>query len=77
MVQVPNSLPKEIFSFVRQNEKEKIFAVFNFSSKPQKVKFKDALYIGQYTDFTLSEKVNLTADTELWLAPWAYKVFIK
>ncbi len=33
MMQVTNSTPSEIFSFVRSNEQDKVFAVFNFSEK--------------------------------------------
>jgi glycosidase len=77
MIQVPNNLPKEIFSFVRQNEKDKVFAVFNFSNKTQKVKFNDALYVGQYHDFSNNKVVVLNADTELVVQPWEYKVYVK
>lgn len=31
MINVPNSAPLEVFSFVRQNERDKVFAVLNFS----------------------------------------------
>ena len=77
MIQVPNNEPKKIFSFVRQNDRDKVFAVFNLSDQPQKIKFKDALYLGWYRDFSSGEKVQLMAETELVLAPWAYKVYVK
>ncbi|WP_157491325.1 alpha amylase C-terminal domain-containing protein [Flammeovirga sp. SJP92] len=32
MIKVPNSVENKVFSFVRQNEKDKVFAVFNFSN---------------------------------------------
>jgi glycosidase len=41
MIKVPNSSESEILSFVRQNEQDKVFAVFNFSDKPQTVSFKE------------------------------------
>jgi glycosidase len=77
MIQVPNNLPKEIFSFVRQNENDKVFAVFNLSNKSQKVKFKDTLYQGQYHDFTSGKVVSLNTETELSMLPWEFKVYVK
>lgn len=77
MIQVHNSDPKSIFSFVRQNNKDKVFAVFNFSDKPQTVTFKDSLYLGKYQNFSDGKAVTLTADTELTLAPWAYHIYVK
>jgi Alpha amylase, catalytic domain len=36
MISVPNSAPLEVLSFVRQNERDKVFAVLNFSSATTK-----------------------------------------
>jgi hypothetical protein len=74
---VPNTNPKAVFSFVRHNDKDKVFAVFNLSDKPQKVSFKQALYHGKYQNFTDGKAVNLTSETELTLAPWAYHIYVK
>lgn len=66
-----------MLSFVRENEKDKVFTAINFSDKPRVVRFSEALYQGTYTDFFSGESVELKADYELTLAPWAYKVFVK
>ncbi len=39
MVNVFNDAPTRVLSFVRQNERDKVFAVFNFSNRPQVVRF--------------------------------------
>ncbi len=39
MIHVPNDAPAEVFSFVRQNARDKVFAVLNFSAQPQRVTF--------------------------------------
>ena len=44
MIYVPNSAPLQVFSFVRQNENDKVFAVFNFSAEAQTVQFKESLF---------------------------------
>lgn len=77
MVHVPNSAPSAVLSFVRRNATDKVFAVFNFSKETRKVKFEEALFPGTYTDYFSGARVELSATTELELAPWAYRVFVK
>lgn len=77
MIHVPNDNPEKVFSFVRQNDTEKVFAVFNFSDQPRTVKFDEALFHGQYNDFTTGERVSLDADMSLSLPAWGYKVYVK
>ena len=77
MIKVPNNYETEVLSFVRQNEKDKVFAVFNFSKEKKEINFKESLFKGNYTDFSTLEKVNLNQNTNLTLEPWSYKVYIK
>jgi glycosidase len=77
MIQVPNSAPLQVLSFVRQDEKEKVFAVFNFSAEPQSVTFKDSLFHGKYTDYINGNQVEFSASTQFDLKPWEYHIFVK
>ena len=77
MINVPNTIPHSVLSFVRHNERDKVFAVFNFSNTPQTVTFDETLYHGIYTEIFSKEPVELLASTQLILEPWAYKVFVK
>ena len=77
MVHVPNSAQTQIFSFVRGNEQDKVFAVFNFSAQPVTVSFEQSLYHGDYTDYFSQEQVQLEAATVLEIAPWVYRVFVR
>ncbi|MDO4228497.1 MAG: alpha-amylase family glycosyl hydrolase [Capnocytophaga sp.] len=78
MIKVPNNNESQILSFVRQNDKEKIFAVFNFSDKTQKITFKETLFEGRYTDFDTNETIQFSdTDNSLELNAWSCKVFIK
>ncbi|WP_291118544.1 alpha-amylase family glycosyl hydrolase [Flavobacterium sp. UBA6135] len=77
MIKVPNTNEKEVFSFVRQNEKDKVFCVFNFSANTQNVTLKEDLYHGTYRDFTTQEMITFNEDTTFSMAPWTYKVFVK
>jgi hypothetical protein len=65
-------------SFVRQNEQEKVFCVINFSDEAKSVRFNESLYHGTYTDyFEQGNTLSLNDDSELELAPWGYKVFVR
>jgi glycosidase len=77
MIQVPNSAPAQVFSFVRQKDADKVFAVFNFSAEPQTVTCADRLYHGTYTDYISRERVELSDATRFALPPWGYRIFVK
>lgn len=77
MIRVPNDQPATVFSFVRQNERDKVFVVINFSDTTQQVRFQETLYPGAYTDYFTRERTVLTAETKLELAPWAYRVYVR
>lgn len=77
MIQIPNNKLAQVFSFVRQNEKDKVFAVFNFSAEPQSVKFQESLYHGKYTDHIHGNQVELSETTQLEMSPWEYYIFVK
>jgi len=76
MIHVPNSAPKKVFSFVRQNERDKVFAVLNFSPTSQAVTFSESLCHGNYTDYFSQEPVELLDGTQVRLAPWGYRIFV-
>jgi hypothetical protein len=76
MVNVPNSAPLEVFSFVRQNERDKVFAVLNFSAQRQRVAFQERLFCGKYLDYFGERPVELGDSFRLTLEPWDYRVFV-
>ena len=59
MMDVTNSAPDAVFSFVRRNEKDKVFTVINFSAQPQTITFKDTLYHGKYTEYLNGQATEL------------------
>ncbi len=77
MIKVPNNAESQVLSFVRQNEKDKVFAVFNFSDRLIRVEFEEELYYGSYTEFNTVKKVMLENDSVIKMSPWSYKIFIK
>lgn len=77
MVHVPNDEQTWVFSFVRQNEDEKLFAVFNFSPLAQNVTFVDTLHYDTYRDVFSGDSVTFDTGSTLALQPWGYRVFVK
>ena len=77
MIHVPNDAPLHVFSFVRQNEQDKVFAVFNFSGETQNVSFHQTLYHGHYTNYLTGRPIELLDETRLKLAAWDYYIFVK
>lgn len=75
MVHVPNSAPQQVLSFVRGNDRDKVFAVFNLSPKPVEVAFEQALFPGTYTVFGSNRVATLRAETKLALVPWEYRIY--
>lgn len=77
MVNVVNSNPSKILSFVRQNEQDKIFAVFNFSETPQTITFAHHLHHGTYTEYLSNTPAIFDTNSKLQLEAWGYRVFVK
>ncbi len=74
---VPNSAPAKVFSFVRRNDKDKIFVVINFSDVQQNVTFKESLFHDTYTEYFTGKRSTMAAGSRLELPPWSYHVFVK
>lgn len=77
MLKVPSNHENEVFSFVRQNDKDKVFAVFNFSHEQKEVTFKETLYHGSYREFQENKQVTFDAKSVVKLQPWSYKIFVQ
>lgn len=77
MERVFNSEPLKVFSFVRQNEQDKVFVLINFSEQTQEFKLDGASYVGDYTELFSNEMVTLNLQHSLQLMPWEYRVYVK
>jgi len=75
MVQVVNTAPLHVLSFVRQNETDKVFAVFNFSAVPQAITFQGGLFHGTYTEFMGGQRVEISAGAQMKLQPWEFRIY--
>jgi len=77
MIQVVNSEPASVFSFVRTNDRNAVFAVFNFSAEPRQVTFESGPYPGAYRDFASGAEVTVGEDFALDLPAWSYRIFTR
>ena len=77
MIPIENNVPNQVFSFVRQNDKEKVFTIINFSAQEQEICFKVRLHQGKYTDYFTQQQTTLDHDFSLTLPAWGYKVYVK
>lgn len=76
LIDVPNSAPKAVLSFVRQHGASRIFAVFNLSPEPQQVGFTLARHHGTYADAMVDgAPVRFGGGETLNLPPWGYRIF--
>ena len=76
MIHVPNNAQAQVFSFVRQNERDKVFAVLNFCAEPKAVTLYETLYHGVYHEYFSGEAVEFTGATQVTLKPWEYRVYV-
>lgn len=77
MVKVPNSDENNVLSFVRQNDKDKVFAVFNLSNQRKTVRFDESLFHGNYVNYFEGISLTCSEGFTLELKPWEYRLYVK
>ncbi len=79
LVDVPNSAPGDILSFVRGKGGSRVFAVFNLSPREHEVSFMKARHAGDYADAFDGAKVSFGQGDghikKISLKPWEYRIF--
>lgn len=77
MIPVPNDLPKQVFSFARVKNNDKVYVAINFSDKPANVSFNENIQLGTYQEYFTGEQTTLKPETKLAIDAYGYKVFVK
>jgi glycosidase len=67
----------DIFAFVREKGKNKIFAVFNLSPNSQKIKIENSRIAGNYKELFVSKNISLGSNYNDDLPAWGNKVYFK
>ena len=77
LIEVNSNNDSTVYSFTRENDKDKIFVVFNMNSKPVDVSLTGKEIAGRYKELFTGESIELKNSTDIKLEPWGYKVFVK
>ncbi|MCX6285983.1 MAG: alpha-amylase family glycosyl hydrolase [Bacteroidetes bacterium] len=77
LVKIRNDKEKEVYSFMREKDGNKVFVILNLSSKPCSVKFPDGIQADNWEPVFGKEKLTAGKDMPLKLKAWEYRVFQK
>lgn len=76
-IKIPTSNDNEIYSFVRQSDKDKILVILNLTDKIQNLKIESEYISGDYEEAFTQEIISIENQLIIELKPWDYKVFVK
>ena len=76
-VRITTSYDQSIFAFTRQNEKDKIFALFNLSNQERTFTLTGNSYSGAYRDVFNDKSVSLSENYQTSLPAWGYQILEK
>jgi glycosidase len=77
MIRVANDAPQHVLSFVREDPRNKVLALFNFSAEARSVRLPEALAHGDYRDAFDDTPAAVTAAASLSLPAWGYRVLVR
>ena len=77
MERVKTNNDDKIFSFIREKDNNKVFAVFNLSAQNQSIKINDNKIEGTYRDLFTDQSSSITSGYNIKLPAWGYKIFVK
>lgn len=77
MINVPNDAHSSVLSFVRQNEHDKVFALFNLSPEARTVTCSEGPHAGGYTDHVTGERVEVGETETFELPAWGWRVLLR
>jgi glycosidase len=77
MFRIRTSNNVNVFAFTRENDDDKIFAIFNLSNLDQEVELIDNVFVGSYTEIFSEEKVEFKEGAIVNLKPWEFYIYVK
>ncbi|NVO09280.1 MAG: alpha-amylase [Bacteroidales bacterium] len=77
ILRIKSSNDSCVFSFLRKNESEKLFSIFNLSDKDIKVTFEGDEYVDLFNDYMSGETKTFVKGEEVTLKPWEFHIYIK
>lgn len=76
MIQVPNSAPQQVLSFIRKNHQQAVFVVLNLSDREVLVTFDESLHHGDYIGFYCQQCFCVDEHFTMRIPPWAPRVLV-
>ncbi len=77
MIRVNTNSDQQVFSFVREEDGDKVFVVLNLSDEPIDTTFEGDAFTGRYVELFTEEIVEVDEDFTLSMEPWGYHVFYR
>lgn len=77
MFRIRTSNNVNVFAFTRENDDDKIFAIFNLSNLDQEVELIDNVFVGSYTEIFSEEKLEFKEGAIVNLKPWEFYIYVK
>lgn len=71
---VKNGNDKNVYSFSREKDGDKIFVIINLSNKSQTVKLNNRSLVGKYKNIFTDKEIMINGSDEFNLEPWSYMV---
>jgi len=66
----------DVIAFVRQKDNDKMYAVFNLSSKSVKTELESNLIRGEYINLLSGKETKIKSREWIELKPWTYRILI-
>ncbi len=77
MVKVDSDNDKNVYSFLRIKDDNKVFVILNLSHVEQKATLKGNSYAGDYKSLFENKDIHLDGNLTVTLEPWEYRVYCK
>lgn len=77
MFRIKTSNNVNVFAFTRENEVDKVFAIFNLSNLKQQIEIEGDTHIGKYKTLFSSDSVEFKGGETFDLKPWEYFIYFK
>ena len=77
MERVKTNNDEKIFSFIREKDNKKVFAIFNLSAQDQKIEINDNRIEGTFKDFFADKNNSIASEYRIELPAWGYKIFVE
>ncbi len=66
-----------IFAFLRENDEEKLFSIFNLSALEQVITLEGEDFVDNYVDFLSGESKSFSIGDTINLKPWEFHLYLK